>query len=78
MLPLMLPGSAELEAEARGTRITDDNIDAAKDLPVYVTKFIGSKQKLTDWIWLNTPNDAKSMLDAFSGARWWDNIKDKE
>ncbi len=68
MLPLMLPESPEMEAEARDRRITDDNIDAAKGLPVYITNFIGSKQKLTDWIWLNTPEGVKSVLDAFSGS----------
>ena len=68
MSPLMLPESPELEAEARDERITDDNIDAAKDLPIYITNFIGSKQDLTDWIWKNTPDGVKSVLDAFSGS----------
>ena len=70
LMPLIMPESEELylEAEARDNRITDDNIEAAKGLPVYVTNFIGSKQKLTDWIWLNTPDDVKSVLDAFSGS----------
>ncbi|MBC8204107.1 MAG: DNA adenine methylase, partial [FCB group bacterium] len=65
---LMLPETPEQEAEARDERITDDNIDAAKDLPIYITNFIGSKQDLTDWIWKNTPEDVKSVLDAFSGS----------
>jgi len=69
LMPLIMPESEEMYAEAvRDTRITDDNIDSAKDLPIYVTNFIGSKQKLTDWIWLNTPEGVKSMLDAFSGS----------
>ena len=68
-LPLIMPESEEMYAEAvRDSRITKDNIDSAKDLPVYVTNFIGSKQKLTDWIWLNTPDGVKSVLDAFSGS----------
>lgn len=36
--------------------------------PKYITNFIGSKQKLVDWIWANTPEDAASVLDAFSGS----------
>lgn len=36
--------------------------------PKYITNFIGSKQKLVDWIWGNTPEDAESVLDAFSGS----------
>ena len=50
LLPLMLPITPEMETEARDKRITEDNIEAAKGLPVYVTNFISSKQKLTDWI----------------------------
>jgi len=68
LLPLMLPESSELESEARDQRITEDNIEAAKDLPIYITNFIGSKQDLTDWIWKNTPVGVKSVLDAFSGS----------
>ena len=68
ILPLILPETLSLESEARDQRITDDNIEAAKNLPVYITNFIGSKQKLTDWIWLNTAEDVKSVLDAFSGS----------
>ena len=36
--------------------------------PKYITNFIGSKQKLVDWIWGNTPEDSQSVLDAFSGS----------
>ena len=69
LMPLIMPESEEMYAEAvRDKRITDDNIDAAKGLPIYVTNFIGSKQKLIDWIWLNTPDGVKSVLDAFSGS----------
>ena len=68
-MPLVMPGLEEMYAETvRDKRITDDNIDAAKGLPIYITNFIGSKQKLTDWIWLNTPEGVKSVLDAFSGS----------
>ena len=34
----------------------------------YVTKYIGSKRKLTDWIWDNTPAGVTSVFDAFSGS----------
>ncbi len=46
----------------------DDTIEAARDLPPYITNFIGSKQKLVDWIWVHTPDGVKSVLDAFSGS----------
>jgi len=36
--------------------------------PKYITNFIGSKQKLVDWIWANTPEDVKTVFDAFSGS----------
>ncbi|MHB9038327.1 MAG: DNA adenine methylase [Armatimonadota bacterium] len=36
--------------------------------PKYITNYIGSKQKLVDWIWKNTPEDVSSVLDAFSGS----------
>ncbi len=36
--------------------------------PKYITNYIGSKQKLVDWIWRNTPDEAKSAFDAFSGS----------
>ena len=36
--------------------------------PKYITKYIGSKQKLVDWIWRNTPDGVSSVLDAFSGS----------
>ena len=71
LMPLFMPESEEMYAEAvRDKRIsrTADNIDTAKDLPIYVTNFIGSKQHLTDWIWKNTPEGLKSVLDAFTGS----------
>ena len=36
--------------------------------PKYITNYIGSKQKLVDWIWKNTPDKVGSVLDAFSGS----------
>ncbi len=47
----------ELSAEAR-----------AVERPKYITNYIGSKQKLIDWIWANTPDGAKTAVDAFSGS----------
>ena len=46
----------------------DDTIESAQDLPRYITNYIGSKQKLVDWIWVHTPDGVKSVLDAFSGS----------
>lgn len=36
--------------------------------PRYVTDYIGSKQRLLDWIWRNTPDGIGSVLDAFAGS----------
>ncbi|MFC1202335.1 DNA adenine methylase [Pasteurella multocida] len=36
--------------------------------PKYITNYIGSKQKLVDWIWKHTPEGAGTVLDAFSGS----------
>lgn len=36
--------------------------------PKYITNYIGSKQKLIDWIWKHTPEGAESVIDAFSGS----------
>ncbi|MDP8237862.1 MAG: DNA adenine methylase, partial [Candidatus Hatepunaea meridiana] len=58
----------EAEAEFCLARDSKDNIEAAQDLPPYITNYIGSKQKLVDWIWVHTPNGVKSALDAFSGS----------
>lgn len=45
-----------------------DEVESASDLPKYITNYIGSKQKLIDWIWQNTPEDIKSVFDAFGGS----------
>jgi len=58
----------ETEAEFCLARDTKDNIEAAQGLPPYVTNYIGSKQKLVDWIWVHTPDGVTSALDAFSGS----------
>jgi adenine-specific DNA-methyltransferase len=36
--------------------------------PKYITNYIGSKQKLVEWIWKHTPEDVGSVIDAFSGS----------
>ncbi len=36
--------------------------------PKYITNYIGSKQKLVDWIWKHTSDGVSSVLDAFSGS----------
>jgi len=36
--------------------------------PKYVTNYIGSKQKLVEWIWKHTPDGIASACDAFSGS----------
>jgi len=36
--------------------------------PKYITNYIGSKQKLVEWIWQHTPDGIGSVLDAFSGS----------
>jgi len=61
----------ETEAEmlqAQGFSTDDETVDSARGLPPYITNYIGSKQKLTDWIWAQTPDGVGSMLDAFSGS----------
>lgn len=34
-------------------------------------KYIGSKQKLVDWIWKHIPDRVDSVVDAFSTRRRW-------
>jgi len=46
----------------------DADIPEASQLPKYITNYIGSKQKLLDWIWQNTPEDVKTVFDGFSGS----------
>lgn len=53
--------SAFLADEALGT-------EAGEERPRYITNYIGSKQKLTDWIWKSTPDDVATAVDAFSGS----------
>ena len=61
-----------LEAEAElAELLVDDELSAearAAERPKYITNYIGSKQKLTDWIGTNTPDSVKTAVDAFSGS----------
>ena len=52
----------ETEAELSLARDTKDNIEAAQDRPPYITNYIGSKQKLVDWIWVHTPDGVISAI----------------
>ncbi|BBO66346.1 hypothetical protein DSCA_02760 [Desulfosarcina alkanivorans] len=54
-----------LEAQAKEA-VTDEASPAKR--PKYITNYIGSKQKLVDWIWKHTPEGVGSILDAFSGS----------
>jgi len=61
----------EAEAEllwAQALTPDEDTIESARGLPPYITNYIGSKQKLADWIWAQTPDGVESVLDAFSGS----------
>ena len=63
-----------LEAEADLVLwLGDERLDAVAqaseaDRPKYVTNYIGSKQKLVDWIWASTPEGVSTAVDAFSGS----------
>ncbi len=54
-----------LEAQAREA-VTDETSPAKRQK--YITNYIGSKQKLADWIWKHTPEGVGSVLSAFSGS----------
>lgn len=47
---------------------TKEEQPTAEQRPKYITNYIGSKQKLIDWIWANTPDKTETVLDAFSGS----------
>ena len=53
--------------EAQAKEAVTDEVSPAKR-PKYITNYIGSKQKLVDWIWKHTPEGVGSVLDAFSGS----------
>lgn len=58
------PERAPLSLHPMDRLPTDDR----PERPRYVTNFVGSKQKLLDWIWANTPSGVRSVADAFSGS----------
>jgi len=60
----------ETEAELSELLVHEGLVARARDeeRPKYITNYIGSKQKLIDWIWKATPEAAKSAVDAFSGS----------
>lgn len=60
-----------LDPDALGTGAAEQS--APEELPPekrpkYITNYIGSKQKLVDWIWKHTPEGTGTVLDAFSGS----------
>lgn len=60
-----------LDPNALGTEAAEQS--APEELPPekrpkYITNYIGSKQKLVDWIWKHTPEGTGTVLDAFSGS----------
>ncbi|MBI5788966.1 MAG: DNA adenine methylase, partial [Candidatus Schekmanbacteria bacterium] len=58
----------ELQAQALAAEeVVTEELPQEKR-PKYITNYIGSKQKLVDWIWRNTPDDVKTVFDAFSGS----------
>ena len=57
---------AGLDAEAAQKVLAEEA--EGEERPKYVATYIGSKQKLVDWIWRSTPEGVKSVLDAFSGS----------
>ncbi len=60
-------GALEAEAASDGGAGAQEELPP-EQRPKYVTNYIGSKQKLVDWIWRNTPQDVKSVVDVFSGS----------
>lgn len=56
-----------LSAQAADDSKIPDELTSEKK-PKYITNYIGSKQKLIDWIWKNTPDEVESVFDAFSGS----------
>ena len=58
----------DLDFEALEARAGDASGEEPAKRPSYITNYIGSKQKLVDWIWKHTPDGVSSVLDAFSGS----------
>ncbi|MCL4552520.1 MAG: DNA adenine methylase [Candidatus Marsarchaeota archaeon] len=69
-LAFLLETDADLalgELIAQGEELVSEELPEDKR-PKYITNYIGSKQKLVDWIWKHTPEGVSSVLDAFSGS----------
>ena len=69
-LAFLLEADASLaldELIAQGEELVTEELPADKR-PNYITNYIGSKQKLVDWIWKHTPEGVSSVLDAFTGS----------
>ena len=58
----------DLDFEALEAQARDASGKEPAKRPSYITNYIGSKQKLVDWIWKHTPDGVSSVLDAFSGS----------
>ena len=58
----------ELDFEALEAQARDVSGEEPAKRPSYITNYIGSKQKLVDWIWKHTPDGVSSVLDAFFGS----------
>ncbi len=66
-------GTSEQGTGIAAAAASDEGAGAQEELPPdkrpkYITNYIGSKQKLVDWIWRNTPQEVKSAVDVFSGS----------
>ena len=59
--------SRHLELLAQAAELVSEELPADQR-PKYITNYIGSKQKLIDWIWRHTPEGVGSVIDAFSGS----------
>lgn len=57
-----------IEDAAENPEVDILTAQAAAKRPKYVTNYIGSKQKLIEWIWRHTPDEAETVVDAFSGS----------
>lgn len=69
-LAFLLETDASLHLDellAQGEEIVTEELPEDKR-PKYITNYIGSKQKLVDWIWKHTPEGVDSVIDAFSGS----------
>ena len=58
----------DLDFEALEAQALAVSGEEPAERPSYITNYIGSKQKLVDWIWKHTPDGVSSVLDAFSGS----------